>query len=314
MGSEAKPSQIETALEARMDNLALSKFRQFMRTPPLKPERTDLSGADNYLMANLKPPIYNIDIDSFPNNVSFKNPHIQVMALHQETQNLSNVYEKSPFVRSTNQELIVRKCRNLIVSFTTDNLALSGEKKLHIYTHKHKCFNGSSSSEDDEDEKPRCKYRKQHTNSVHTCKGKRRNPNSANHCREKVQWEKIDNEFVVDIIKRVLSTGVQELKFEEYYLFLHHTVSVIMKKAGVPERTVLAIMLDDFNDRFERKTKRGHVTCTIDTSQEEEIMIGFEEVECLQLYVDHASQTSVRKLKKRTGTTLNAEYVFIGYN
>ncbi|XP_060601050.1 uncharacterized protein LOC132754439 [Ruditapes philippinarum] len=31
MGSEAKPSQIETALEARMDNLALSKFRQFMR-------------------------------------------------------------------------------------------------------------------------------------------------------------------------------------------------------------------------------------------------------------------------------------------
>ncbi|XP_060581823.1 uncharacterized protein LOC132738353 isoform X2 [Ruditapes philippinarum] len=136
---------------------------------------------------------------------------------------------------------------------------------------------------------------------------------SANHCRELVCWENIGSEFVIDIIKRLLPTDTQELKSEEYYLFLHHTVSVIMKKAGVPERTVLLMLLEDFNDRFERKTKRGHVTCTIDTSQEA-IMIGFEEVECLKLYVDHARKRVIRELKESNKDYVESEYLFIGYD
>ncbi|XP_060601048.1 uncharacterized protein LOC132754438 [Ruditapes philippinarum] len=65
-------------------------------TPPLKPERMDLSGADNYLMAILKPPINNIDIDSFPNNVCFKNPKLQQERSVLET--LPRVFKDQPLL------------------------------------------------------------------------------------------------------------------------------------------------------------------------------------------------------------------------
>jgi hypothetical protein len=189
-----------------------------------------------------------------------------------------------------------------------------------INKRKRKYIDGSDYSNDSGDESPVCKLRKKSTNlNVMPIKKRKQTArklpkrNVPYLCRELVCWDKIDSEFVIDIIKRLLPTDTQELKSEEYYLFLHHTVSVIMKKAGVPERTVLLMLLEDFNDRFESKTKRGHVTCTIDTSQEA-IMIGFEEVECLKLYVDHARKRVIREVKESNKDYVESEYLFIGYD
>jgi hypothetical protein len=43
-------------------------------------------------------------------------------------------------------------------------------------------------------------------------------------------------------------------------------------------------------------------------------MIGFEEVECLKLYVDHARKRVIRELKESNKDYVESEYLFIGYD
>ncbi|XP_060581821.1 uncharacterized protein LOC132738352 [Ruditapes philippinarum] len=107
MGTEASPKQIEKALEGRGDNHALSKFKYFMRTPPLIHEHCKLAGSDHHMKENLQSPINNIerlDILGFREDATFRNRQIQCMALRNgsHTQGANNLFESYMFGQSLN--------------------------------------------------------------------------------------------------------------------------------------------------------------------------------------------------------------------
>ena len=122
-----------------------------------------------------------------------------------------------------------------------------------------------------------------------------------------------DRMFVIKLIKSILPIETQVLNSKTYYLFLRHTVNIILKKTKIQETIVLSILLDDFKECYMHKTKRGHRTWIIDANQSA-VVIGKEEAECLELYVDYAREKLVCQLRKNNDAYVDTKYLFIDYS
>ncbi|XP_053387455.1 uncharacterized protein LOC128551097 isoform X2 [Mercenaria mercenaria] len=331
MGPEASPKQIENALEERGDNDALERFKDFMRSPPLMPKESEQSRVEHHFQENLHLAYPNLDMLKFNPKLSGQSPLMQVMALHNvihtqscndvcgslsQSQNATRTVIKGLPASQSNQEFIEN------VSMALSKVPNGGTGKCPS-----EISNGSRGKRQREDfyfpftsddEDVPCKCRKYDSNALSVVKriGSKRKGiyrRSAYSCKELVQWEKIGDDFIIELIKRLLPSESQVLKSEEYCLFLYHTVTTIIKKTGVSEKVVLSVLLEDFTELHEYKTKRGHITYIIDTSACV-LTLDCEECEVLKLYADYARPRVIRRLVEENSEYVKSKYLFIDYD
>ncbi|XP_053389944.1 uncharacterized protein LOC128552898 [Mercenaria mercenaria] len=131
-------------------------------------------------------------------------------------------------------------------------------------------------------------------------------------CHRLVHWEDDTHSQIIELIKRLISTG-EIIKEKEYTRFIYHTVEMMMKSTKESETKVLSITCDDFDKCREIPSKRGYVIYIIDSEFGFLNPFGAEEWNCLKLYKQQRDHVYQRKGSENSAVVCSL-YFFIDYN
>lgn len=130
-------------------------------------------------------------------------------------------------------------------------------------------------------------------------------------CDRLVEKDSINQNFVLDLIKTLISNGNAVNKIS-YHLFMRHTVKIIMKKATMSEEQVLSLLCDDVAKCEKKTSSRGHEAFIIDF-EHGFLMLHREEWNCLELYKGQREKVCAR-MRSENSDYIDSEYIFINYD
>ncbi|XP_053407143.1 uncharacterized protein LOC128559453 [Mercenaria mercenaria] len=317
LGTQADTTLIENALSEMQYNDIWSRFRDFMREPPLLPLKLETT------KTSYEYPEKRLDQTMFFNTPMQQESH--VLALHDTVQAQLCIGCRSNFRLQTHEEnriaLVCHNKRNQLMiedtPGTSGQCAYNVSESLQVNERRKRQWADTFSSESESDGRV-CKYTRTDEYSpflFQRSNGERKETRDEQSKQKKtsVPWEIVDENFIINLIKRFLPLGCQMLTAGEYRLFMHHTISVIMQKTSESEDVVTSIQIDDFEDMKEMKTKRGHVSYSIDT-EKALLTLGQEEWDCLRLYTKYARESVLKRLKMDESKLASTRYLFLEFD
>ncbi|XP_053387908.1 uncharacterized protein LOC123541960 [Mercenaria mercenaria] len=319
LGTRAKPSLIENALSEMNYNDVRNRFQDYMREPPLLPK----------IVESTKPPY------EYPLTLPYQRPQFnrpipqesQVLALYDTVQTQSCLACRTKFQIQTYEEnRIAYVCHNQNNQLMLGNSpSTSGQIAYNISSSfkiddkvkgEKRRWTDTDSSESDRDGTERKYSRTKHSSVLFQPSRRKEKKKRGKHPKQSatlVPWEKVDKAFIINLMKSYLPLGSQMLTEDQYNVFMYHTVSIITAKTGECESVVTSLKKEDFDEAKELKTKRGHVSYTID-SETALLMLGQDEWDCLKLYAVHARESVLKRLKTDERKLACTEYLFISFS